>query len=208
MRRVLRGLVLSVIAIFLMVAPGWTAEDAVTATYFDNPPGGNITYTGTWTHGSGWSKAYNNTVSYSNQLSANVRLTFTGGSAITRLHTMAANRGTAVIFIDNNFVASMNDNATITRWQAAKTWPLIGNANTPHSIEVRQAGGGYIDADAFVVDIPTVTNGNFDNNHSQFKYIGNWTSSSGWSSAYNGTLAYSNNPESAVTFTFTGDTVA
>ncbi|MCB0145089.1 MAG: hypothetical protein KDE50_34730, partial [Caldilineaceae bacterium] len=129
--------------------------------------------------------AYLNTVSYTNTTSDKVKLTLTGGSTITRVYTMANNRGSAKIYIDGVNVDTTNDNTAETRWQVAKTWTLSGNSSTSHTIEVKNNGGGYIDADAFIKDIGTVGDGVYDNTNSQLKYIGNWAaSSSGWISIF------------------------
>ena len=85
------GVTVSLFIVLILVAPAWTAEDAINATYYDNSPSSNLTYTGAWTHGTGWSRAYFNTVSYSNNTGDKVKLTFTGGSTITRVYTMTNN---------------------------------------------------------------------------------------------------------------------
>ena len=189
----------------LCVNPGWGAEEALNATTYDTAPGGSVTYNGSWTHASNWPRAYSGTVSYVNQYNAKVALTF-NGRYITRVYTTASNRGNSRVYIDGaQKTNAATDNTSNSRWQVARTWDT--GSSGQHTIEVYN-NGGYIDADAFIVDIPTVTNGNFDNTHSQFKYIGNWTHGSGWSTAYNGTLSWSKNTEDAVTFTFTGDNIS
>ena len=156
-------LALVIVALLLRVNPGWTAEDATNATTFDNSPGAGVTYTGSWTHSSGWNKAYFGTVSYSNQSGAKVKLTFTG-RYITRVYSMTYNRGSVKVYIDGALKSAMSDYASSTRWQVAKTWDTGWSGQ--HTIEVVNDGGGYIDADAFVVDIGTVGDGVYDNTHS------------------------------------------
>ncbi|MFN8490136.1 MAG: hypothetical protein U0350_21290 [Caldilineaceae bacterium] len=131
---------------------------------------------------------------------------------------MAANRGSATIWIDGTNYGQSNDNSPningnvnypVTRWQVAKTWDFPTNY---HTIEVRPAGGqagaDYTDADAFIVDIPTVGNGIYDTDNAQIKYIGNWAATStGWTAAYGGSLRWTNTVGDAVSFTFTGDAV-
>ncbi|MCB0144096.1 MAG: hypothetical protein KDE50_29670, partial [Caldilineaceae bacterium] len=63
-QRVLYGVVVSLFIVLILVAPAWTAEDAINAIYYDDSPSSNLTYTGSWTHSGGWSRAYLNTVSY------------------------------------------------------------------------------------------------------------------------------------------------
>jgi len=189
----------------LCVNPGWGAEEAINATTYDSAPGGSVTYTGSWTHDYNWPRAYSSTVSYVNQYNAKVALTF-NGRYITRVYTTANNRGKSRIYIDgaqkNN---AATDKSTNTRWQVARTWDT--GSSGQHTIEVYN-DGGYIDADAFIIDIGTVGNGTYDNTHSQLKYIGTWDNpSSGWSAAYNNTLRWTNSTDNAVSFTFTGDSV-
>ncbi len=204
-RKGLSVLVLGLLGVLLTVVPGWTAEDAIDAITFDSAPSSGITYTGSWTHGTGWSKAYAGTVSYSNQTGAKATLVFTG-RYITRVYTMTTNRGNAKIYIDGVLRNTMSDYATSTRWQVAKTWDtgLYGQ----HTIEIVNDGGGYIDSDAFIVDIVAGGNSLYDNTHWQLGYIGTWDSpSSGWSAAYDNTLRWTNGSENAVSFTFSGDSV-
>ena len=197
-------LLLGLLTLLLSALPGWTAEEATNATTFDNTPSASVTYTGSWTHSSGWSKAYASTVSYSNQVGAKVKLTFSG-RYITRVYSMTFNRGSVKVYIDGAQKSAMSDYTSSTRWQVAKTWDAGWSGQ--HTIEVVNDGGGYIDADAFIVDISFATNGHFDDNHNQFNYIGSWTSSCCWPYAYSSTLHWTNNQESALTFTFTGDSV-
>lgn len=199
------GLLLGLLALLLSALPGWTAEDATNATTFDNAPSTSVTYTGSWTHSSGWSKAYGGTVSYSNQVGAKVKLTFSG-RYITRVYSMTFNRGAVKVYIDGALKSAMRDYTSSTRWQVAKTWDAGWSGQ--HTIEVVNDGGGYIDADAFIVDMGTVGNGVYDNTHSQLKYIGAWDNPSpGWSAAYGNTLRWTNGTENAVSFTFMGDSV-
>ena len=187
----------------LCVNPGWGAEEAINATTYDSAPGASVVYTGSWTHSSGWNKAYSSTVSYSNQNGAKVKLTFTG-RYITRVYTMASNRGSAKIYIDGVLKSTTNDSSSSARWQVAKTWDT--GSYGQHTIEVVN-DGGYIDSDAFIVDITTSGDGVHDNTASQLKYIGNWTSATGWGGAHAGTLSWDATSEDAVTFTFIGNSV-
>jgi hypothetical protein len=117
---------------------------------------------------------------------------------------MASNRGAANIYIDGVLQTTMSDYSQKVIWQAGRTWTFPQGT---HTIEVQLTGGGFIDADAFIVDTSTVGNGIYDNTSPQFRYIGNWTHSSPWSSAYNQTLSWSDNTESGASFTFSGDVV-
>jgi hypothetical protein len=151
-----------------------------------------------------WPRAYQQTVSYSNGAQAGVWMWF-NGSTITRRYTMAFNRGNRTVYIDGANIETISDNAATTRWQVQRTWAV---ANGLHFIEVRGQGGNFSDLDAFIVNIPTVGAGMYDDPHGQFQYIGAWTHSTGWppfpNGPHNGTVSWTNTSEDAVSFTFTG----
>jgi hypothetical protein len=128
------------------------------------------------------------------------------GSRITRVYTLAANRGVSHVYIDGVLKAGLSDWAQTPRWQVARTWEVPYGT---HTIEVRHSGAaGYIDLDALVVDISAVGNGLYDNQYATpCAYIGNWTHATGWADAYAQSLSWSNNAESAFKCTFSGDTV-
>ena len=117
---------------------------------------------------------------------------------------MASNRGQAYLYIDGVQQPNINDFAPTTRWQAVRTWTF----STPgdHTIEVK-VQNGYIDLDAFIVDIASASAGTYDDTSSQPYYIGNWIHGSGWPNAYNGTTSWSKNTEDAVRITFTGTSI-
>lgn len=173
------------------------------ASYGDASP--SVAYTGSWTHSSPWSKAYANTVSWSNAVGSKTRLINFYGSRITRLYTMASNRGSETIRIDGASQGTTSSYAWETRWQAAKSWTFSPGY---HTIEVEVAGGGYSDLDAFVVDLPAARSGTpYDDPHYHLNSIGAWTHGTGWSSAYGGTDSWSKTKEDAITFTFVGTQV-
>jgi len=159
-------------------------EDGV---YYDDASP-SVSYTGSWTHSSLWDKTYANTVSWSNAVGSRALLNFSG-SRITRLYTMASNRGSETIRIDGASRGTTSSYAWETRWQAAKTWSLSPGSHTIQ-VEVAGGGGGYSDLDAFVVDLPAARSGtSYDDPHYQLNSIGGWTHGTGWSSAYGGTVS-------------------
>jgi hypothetical protein len=138
-----------------------------------------------------------------------VRLTFTG-SRITYRYSMAHNRDQADIYIDHNYEETLSSASADTLWQVARTWSVSPGV---HTIEVRfgESGGGYIDLDAFVVDISLVSAGIYDDTNSPFQYIGGWTlgtATTGAAGAYNQTLHWSPTTQDAATFTFSGGEIA
>lgn len=194
------GLMLSIVAMLLSATDARTAVD--TLTYYDNTNPA-VTYNGTWNSNSGWPKAYNSTVSWSNTNNNQINLSF-NGSSITRVYTMASNRGATEIYIDGALQSTSSDYSQTAIWQTRRTWSVPSGS---HTIAVKLIGGGYIDADAFIVDVPIVGTGLYYNTDSQFNYIGTWSHSSPWNSAHNQTLSWSNDTESGVSFTFSGDVV-
>ncbi len=117
----------------------------------DNSYAPPLNYTGSWTHRNNWPRAYDNTVSWTTGRGNFVTYNFTG-SSITRLYNMATNRVKQDVYIDGVWKGTQNDNAETTRWKVAKTWKLTYGT---HTIEViKHESGGYIDLDAFIVDIP------------------------------------------------------
>lgn len=171
----------------------------------DNSNSLALSYTGSWSHGTNWPRAYNQTVSWTNGLNNKVTLTnWPASYSITRLYTMHPNRGNQITTVNGVASPSTSDSASPARWQVAKTWPVTGGSA---SIEVKNNGGGYTDADAFVIDIPRMLSGTFDDRHYRFNYIGSWTNSIGFAAAYNSTSSYTRNIEDAVTFTFEGSQI-
>lgn len=166
---------------------------------------GRIGYAGpNWVPSSGWNKAYNSSISYANAQNSKVWIAF-NGSRITRHFTMASNRGTANVYIDGTAQGTISDNATNTRWQAARTWSVSPGE---HIIEFRLTNTQFMDLDAFTVDISSAGSGSYDNTNAQIQYVGSWVSDNSVSTgAYNMTTHYSNASESAAILTFSGTSV-
>ncbi len=197
-----------------LVCDWWFFSPVVSASTLDDLATSSLNYhrvvteilmPGSWLHTSNWPKTYANTISYTAIQNDKVALTFTG-SRITRIYAMANNRTNAEVFIDGVSQGQQTDYASTTRWQVAKTWSMPTSGT--HTIEVQKIGSsGFIDLDAFIVDIPYVNSGTYDGTHSNCKYIGSWTLSSPWPLAYNSTLNWSKNTEDAFTFTFYGNSI-
>ncbi|NUM48857.1 MAG: hypothetical protein HUU38_29480 [Anaerolineales bacterium] len=181
---------------------GTTDNPATNLIFYDKTFDGSL-IPGNWTHHSGTGKSYNQTRSWSNTPGDTVTFSFTG-SRITRVYTMAYNRGQEDVYIDGYWQGQQSDYASTIRWQVGKTWSFDYGT---HTIEVRNYGNGFIDLDAFIVDIPYVGSGSYDDPHSNFKYIGNWTHHCCTGNSYNLTRSWSRDPEDAVTFTFYGNSI-
>jgi hypothetical protein len=162
-----------------------------------------VQYDGSWTHSNVWPRAYGGTQSWAITFDTKFRMTFTG-SRITYRYSKVYNRGDAYIYLDGNYVETISSYSPDTIWQAARTWSVTPGV---HTIEVRVAGDGFVDLDSFVVDIPIIGGGIYDDTHSRFQYIGGWTlgtATTGAAGAYNQTLHWSPTPEDGATFTFDG----
>jgi len=167
-----------------------------------------IAYSGYWQSPTApifLAKAYQQTITYSDQANARVRFSF-NGTRISYRHTMTSNRGGYYVYIDGEYKGYYNAYTAKTRWQAVKTWEVLPG---DHSIEIVAAGGAFIDVDAFVVDTPYLTPGSTvdSSNTAWIQYIGTWTQGTSFPSAYNGTLHYSNQAEAEAGTTFLGSSV-
>jgi hypothetical protein len=117
---------------------------------------------------------------------------------------MHPNRGNRTITVNGNASGGSDDLQNgPARWQVAKTWDIAGGLAT---IQVRR-DSDYIDADAFVSDIPRMGAGTYDDRHYNIKYIGNWSNHIGFAGPHDTTVSYSNTTEDAVTFTFVGNQI-
>lgn|GEM_PF-2099598 len=164
-----------------------------------------ITYSGAWTHTS-YVNAYGNTLSYSSSLNASATITFTG-RAIKYVYSRASNRGQARIYLDGVLKDNVFAYSAKTRLQTAKIYEFPYGTHTL-KVEVLGGAGVYTDIDAFVVDPIYAFPGQYDSAPGYYnQYIGNWSHSSSFPSAYSGTLSYSNTSEAAHTFTFYGNSV-
>src|SRR5690606_22858782 len=113
-------------------------------------------------------------------------------------------RGSYVVYIDGVQKGVYSSYAAEVRRQVGKTWSVSpGN----HTMEVVANGGGFADIDAFAVDIATVGDGVYDNNHSQIRYFGSWADSSYTVATYGNSLKNSNVAQSGFRFTFYGDEI-
>jgi hypothetical protein len=163
------------------------------------------TYAGNWAHMTNIADSAWNTLSWSNSIGDRVRFVFSG-SRITRIYSMASNRGSETVIIDGVVQGTTSSYAPETRRQVAKTWSV---APGPHVIEVQVMGSNssFSDIDAFAVDIATVGSGPYDDTHTQNKYLGFWSAQTGVVDAYGNTLHWSNVAGAINRFTFTGNQI-
>ncbi len=122
-------------------------------TYDDSEP--RIEYSGAWLHDKQFAEPSGHTLSYSDVAGDAVKLTFEG-SAITYVHTRAANRGIGEVWIDGRFARRLNLYAPQTTWQSSVR---LGVAAGVHTFELRVTGrkdrksmGTFVDLDAVRVE--------------------------------------------------------
>ncbi|MCX6050871.1 MAG: hypothetical protein NT075_37765 [Chloroflexi bacterium] len=169
-----------------------------------------VGYTGSWTFNNTCCPyAWKGTLNWSNVVNDKATLVtipnYHPSSSITRLYTMAPNRGTSIVKKNGTTVAYSNDYASTKRYQVARTWDASGAT----TMDIINNCCNYTDVDAFLVDTPQVATGTYDNYHYMIRYIGgSWThNSTTVPSAASGTLSWTNIAESAATFTFTGSRI-
>jgi hypothetical protein len=196
-------LILGVLVAFLAIP-----EVALGATTYDDR-GSSISFSGTWTFAGpspSFYRAINDTTSFTNQAGASATLAYTGRT-ITYLYATANNRGSVKVIIDNELPIQFSQNTIEPRWQVARTWTKLTG---PHTIKVQAVGDGYVDLDAFIVDITASAIETYDDPAGFFKYIGNvagntdtdWVHSTAFPSAALGTISYNNIAQDGFRATF------
>jgi hypothetical protein len=180
----------------------------------------NVTYTGSWTASWGCCpRAWKQSLHWSNATGDGTNntttLTTVSGfhptDSLTRVFTMAPNRGTTCVRIGSTNYDN-NDYAAENRWQVARTWSLSG-ATTLKVFKIAGDATRYSDVDAFLVDVPraaAVPNNDdrYDNYHYLMRYLGSWThNSTSVPNAHKDTLSWTNNAGDTVSFTFVGNKI-
>jgi hypothetical protein len=177
------------------------AEPLAPLTVDDNS--GSVSYSGSWGFSGSSTNAMWSTLHWSDVYGSEATFSF-NGTTITRFFSMASNRSSEEIYIDNVYKGTYSTYAGEIRRQVGRTWSVSpGN----HTIKVRALGGGFTDVDAFAVDIATVGAGVYDNTHTQIRYFGTWADSTYTPGTYGNSLKISNVAQSGFRFTFTGDEI-
>lgn len=114
-----------------------------------------IGYSGGWYHDTQFSEPRNQTISYSANYNASAEFSFCG-SGITYWFTKAFNRGTAHIYIDNQWATTIDLYSPNIEWQ--QSLYLGGLAFGDHTIRIVVSGqkqpaslGTFVDLDGFTV---------------------------------------------------------
>ncbi len=170
-----------------------------------------VSYTGSWTGNSTCCpNAWKNTLHWSNINGNKATLTTIAGyhpaNTITRVYTKAPNRGNFILRKNGTLIDSGSDYAPTKLYQVAETW----NANGATTMETTNNNicCDYTDVDAYLIDIPKVGDGSYDNYKYPIRYLGAWTHrSQGVDSASDKTLSWTNVAENAISFTFEGNKI-
>jgi murein DD-endopeptidase MepM/ murein hydrolase activator NlpD len=99
----------------------------------------------------GFSDTYLNTLHYSATVGNTTRFAFQG-TRFSLVYTGFHNRGVVDIYVDDIFVASLNQYSPNTEWQ--KRWQSSTFLEGVHTVELRHAQGAYIDVDEIIVGQP------------------------------------------------------
>ena len=124
-----------------------------------NPPGigkyddthSGWKYTGSWATWTG-TGPYNDTFHYSSVFGSFATFDFEG-TMFKLTYSERSSRGEMDIFVDNNFVTTINANNPIATWQ--KTWSLPSALSAGyHTVKVVHKSGSFIDIDAIEITAP------------------------------------------------------
>jgi hypothetical protein len=191
-----------------MIVDVW-GSGAGTNTEYDDTNSA-LTYSGTFTHATGYSGDYDGTESWSNTTGNYVSFTFTGTS-VQWITSLANNHGYANIYLDGTLVQSNLDtyaSSSVTQYAA---YTASGLSNSSHTLKIYVDGtkdsnsaGSYVTTDAMIVGGGTTTEVD-DAPSSSVVYTGShWTNGSTGSSNYDSTESFDLTAGDYVSFTFTG----
>jgi len=126
---------------------------SVPGDYDDRDP--RVVFTGTWWRDDQFRSAWAGTLTYSNRAGDEAEFTFQGQS-IQYCYTRAANRGIAVIEVDDTSYGPLDLYAPHVAWRTCTTWALARNGL--HTFKVRVAAdhnsastGTFVDVDKVAV---------------------------------------------------------
>ena len=144
---------------------------------------------------------YDGTLHYSNTIGESAMFGF-DGSQFLLTYTSNNNRGKLNVFVDGNYVDTINEYAATQVWQTE--WASGNLGAGPHIVEFVDASGTIVDIDAIEIRAYQPPGlGKYDDTH-----LG-WTYSAGFynlvtTGPYAGTLHYANVVGESATFDFTG----
>jgi Tfp pilus assembly protein PilV len=191
-----------------MIVDVWGSGAGTTTEYDDTNSA--LTYSGTFTHATGYSGDYDGTESWSNTTGNYVSFTFTGTS-VQWITSLANNHGYANIYLDGTLVQSNLDTYAASSVTQYAAYTASGLSNGSHTLKIYVDGtkdsnsaGSYVTTDAMIVGTGTTTEVD-DAPSSSVVYNGShWTHGATGSSNYDSTESFDLTAGDYVTFTFTG----
>jgi hypothetical protein len=172
-----------------------------TGTTLVNDTDSGITYTGTWHYSSSRGVGdYDNDVHYTATNGDSFSYTFTG-TGIDVISEKYSDEGTFDVYIDGNFILTVNASAT-TRQVQQVLYSARHLTPGSHTIKCVKTGGTYMILDALrVVPNPTMLN----DTDSSISYDSTWTYSSNRGSGdYDNDVHWTSTNGGTATITFTG----
>ena len=124
-------------------------------------PNSAVTYSGTFTHATGYASDYDGTESWSSTAGNTVSFTFTGTS-VEWISSLASNHGYANIYLDGTLVQSNVDTYAASSVAQQALYTVGGLSNGSHTVEIyvdgtkdAGSGGAYVTTDAFIYGTTT-----------------------------------------------------
>jgi hypothetical protein len=171
----------------------------------------NSPFIGSWMYVGNWlplyvNGAYNDTVTYSNEVGAYVTVLI-NGAQFELTYTGYPTRGEVEIFIDNELVVTLDQYNPTLAWQQTWLSPKL-DRRAMHAVKF-VVKSGYIDIDAIeIFPFNLLGIGKYDDTDFTWIYSGNWASANyPGDEPYNGTLHYSSTIGDYATLEFQGTQV-
>lgn len=194
-----------------MIVDVWGSGAGTTTEYDD--ANSALTYSGTFTHATGYSSDYDGTESWSDITGNYVSFTFTGTS-VQWITSLANNHGYANIYLDGTLVQTNLDTYAGSSVVQYAAYTASGLSYGSHTLKIYVDGtkdsnssGTYVTTDAMIVGTDSSTEVD-DAPSSSVVYTGShWTNGSTSNSNYDSTESFDLTAGDYVKFTFTGTSV-
>jgi Tfp pilus assembly protein PilE len=172
-----------------------------------------ITYSGTFTHATGYTNDYDGTESWSNTAGNSVSLTFTGTN-VQWITSLVNNHGYANVYIDNNLVDENVDTYAASTVNQFAAFSYSGLSAGSHTIKIvvdgtkdANSAATYVTTDAFIVGTGSSTQVD-DPPSSSVTYGGShWTHGATGNQNYDSTESFDQTAGDTAQFTFTGTSI-
>jgi hypothetical protein len=125
----------------------WAAGPSLTSSLIQDRATA-VAYTGTWTKAV-YSLASGGTTTYATAAGARARTTFSG-RAVAIVAPLGPTRGSAAVYVDGAYRKTISFRATAGKSRVVMDSMTFSTLGT-HTIELRLAGNGRVDLDAFVI---------------------------------------------------------